>query len=136
MPQNHFNKGDGINFSIADASIVAKTYRDRLMDGLDGEYPGYGFARHKGYGTPEHQEAIRRLGPSAIHRMSFPVIRELCGELSPCFYAFRRELDGADSRPALEAFEARLDAAGEELAEPEERKLRIVLARRWKVIQS
>ena len=80
IPQNSFFKGDGINFSIAAASIVAKTYRDRLMEELEKTYPGYGFAQHKGYGTPEHQAAIRGLGPCPIHRMSFPVIRELCGE--------------------------------------------------------
>jgi len=78
IPQNAFSKGDGINFSIAAASIIAKTYRDRLMEEMDQKYPGYGFMRHKGYGTPEHQEAIRRLGPSPVHRLSFGLIRELC----------------------------------------------------------
>src|SRR5215471_7115810 len=58
IPQNTFNKGDGINFSIAASSIVAKVERDRMMEGLDREYPGYGFAAHKGYGTPEHREAL------------------------------------------------------------------------------
>ena len=62
VPQNAFQKGDGINFSIAAASIIAKTHRDRLMEALDRQYPDYGFARHKGYGTAEHQEAVRRLG--------------------------------------------------------------------------
>lgn len=68
VPQNMFNKGDGINFSIAAASIIAKTERDRMMDALEREYPGYGFAAHKGYATPEHREALQRLGPSAVHR--------------------------------------------------------------------
>src|SRR5438552_12363812 len=63
QPQNSFDKGDGINFSIAAASIVAKVYRDGLMTELDRRYPGYGFAGHKGYATPEHQRAIRELGP-------------------------------------------------------------------------
>src|SRR5262249_11120168 len=54
QPQNSFDKGDGINFSIASASIVAKVHRDRLMTELDALYPGYGFARHKGYATREH----------------------------------------------------------------------------------
>jgi ribonuclease HII len=79
IPQNSFYKGDGINFSIAAASIIAKTERDRMMEALDQEYPGYGFATHKGYGTPEHRAALRRLGPSGMHRMSFPVISELRG---------------------------------------------------------
>src|SRR3989442_12468803 len=68
QPQNSFDKGDGINFSIASASIVAKVYRDRLMTELDAKYPGYGFANHKGYATPEHQRAIRELGPCPLHR--------------------------------------------------------------------
>src|SRR5213592_3413587 len=70
IPQNTFNKGDGINFSIAAASIIAKTVRDGIMETLDREYPGYGFAAHKGYGTPEHRQALQQLGPSAIHRKS------------------------------------------------------------------
>ena len=82
VPQNCFNKGDGLDFSIAAASIVAKVHRDRLMDELAREHPEYGFERHKGYCTPEHQDAIRRLGPCAIHRTSFTFIRELRGEYS------------------------------------------------------
>src|ERR1044072_2771535 len=85
--QNAFSKGDGINFSIAAASIIAKTHRDRLMEELEEKYPGYGFTRHKGYGTPEHQDAIRRLGPSPVHRLSFGLIPELCGGVSPVFFA-------------------------------------------------
>jgi ribonuclease HII len=71
VPQNCFDKGDGLDFSIAAASIVAKVHRDGLMDELAREHPDYGFDRHKGYCTPEHQDAIRRLGPCAIHRQSF-----------------------------------------------------------------
>ncbi|MGA9119044.1 MAG: ribonuclease HII [Bacteroidota bacterium] len=63
--------GDARCFSIAAASILAKVWRDRLMVKLDGEYPGYGFARHKGYGTPQHLQALRELGSSPIHRQSF-----------------------------------------------------------------
>ena len=62
MPQNAFNKGDGINFTIAAASIIAKTSRDAMMEALDHEYPGYGFAAHKGYPTAEHREALLKLG--------------------------------------------------------------------------
>src|SRR5580693_2935162 len=89
QPQNSFDKGDGINFSIAAASIVAKVYRDGLMTELDSEYPGYGFASHKGYATPEHQRAIRDLGPCPIHRRSFDYIRELCGEYCDLYYALK-----------------------------------------------
>jgi len=70
-PQTHIVGGDRKCFCIAAASIIAKVTRDRLMCELDGRYPGYGFARHKGYCTAEHLEAIARLGPSPIHRTSF-----------------------------------------------------------------
>lgn len=70
-PQRRIVKGDARSLSIAAASIVAKVTRDRLMLAYDAEYPGYGFARHKGYGTREHLEALERLGPCPIHRRSF-----------------------------------------------------------------
>ena len=63
--------GDGKCADIAAASILAKVTRDRLMYELNEKYPGYGFDKHKGYGTKQHYEAIRELGPSEIHRMSF-----------------------------------------------------------------
>ena len=69
--------GDGRSASIAAASIVAKVYRDRLMEEYETRYPGYGFAGHKGYGTAEHLEALRRLGPCPEHRRSFRPVREI-----------------------------------------------------------
>ncbi len=63
--------GDAKCFAIAAASIVAKVTRDRKMQELDGECPGYGLAKHKGYGTPEHWEALRKLGPATLHRLLF-----------------------------------------------------------------
>jgi len=63
--------GDGLSLSIAAASVIAKVVRDRYMAALDRRHPGYGFARHKGYGTREHLEALRRLGPCPAHRRSF-----------------------------------------------------------------
>jgi ribonuclease HII len=134
VPQNPFNKGDGINFSIAAASIVAKTARDGMMAVLDQEYPGYGFAAHKGYGTLEHREAVVRLGPSAIHRMSFPVMHELQGEYSPLFYALKARLELARTHAALNELEAALTAEAAALAERECKKLRLLVARRWKVM--
>jgi ribonuclease HII len=71
LPQTHIVGGDRKSFCIAAASIIAKVTRDRMMTGYDSRYPGYGFARHKGYCTAEHFEAIERLGPSPIHRRSF-----------------------------------------------------------------
>jgi ribonuclease HII len=64
-------RGDGTSFSIAAASVLAKVYRDRLLVELDGVYPGYGLARHKGYGSREHMAALARLGPTPLHRMSY-----------------------------------------------------------------
>jgi ribonuclease HII len=64
-------RGDGTSFSIAAASVLAKVYRDRLLVELDGTYPGYGLARHKGYGSPEHMAALDRLGPTPQHRKSY-----------------------------------------------------------------
>jgi ribonuclease HII len=134
MPQNRFYKGDGINFSIAAASIIAKTHRDRLMDELARRYPPYGFERHKGYCTPEHQEAIRRFGPCPIHRMSFTFIRELRGEYSSLFYELKDRLGMAAEPEALESLEDELDARRGELTDAEQRKLRLTLLRRWKTL--
>ncbi|MBI4747350.1 MAG: ribonuclease HII [Acidobacteria bacterium] len=71
IPARSIIRGDAQSVSIAAASIVAKVYRDQLMTAYDTEFPGYGFARHKGYGTAEHQVALDKLGPSLIHRLSF-----------------------------------------------------------------
>jgi ribonuclease HII len=134
IPQNSFNKGDGINFSIAAASIIAKTHRDRLMEELEKKYPGYGFAQHKGYSTSEHQNAIRGLGPCPVHRLSFPFIRELCGEFSELFYTLKQQLQEVDSAAALHTFEKQLRERWSELDEKEQRKIRLMLSRRWKTI--
>ena len=76
LPQTPIIKGDAISISIAAASIVAKVTRDRLMaESFEPRHPGYGFARNKGYGTAEHMEALRTLGPCPIHRYSFAPVR-------------------------------------------------------------
>jgi ribonuclease HII len=67
--------GDALCLSIAAASILAKTARDRLMVELDEVHPGYGFASHKGYGAPAHAAALRSLGPSPVHRMAWAPVR-------------------------------------------------------------
>ena len=71
VPTKAIIKGDALSYSIAAASILAKVYRDRLMREYDKQYPQYGFARHKGYGTKDHIEAIRTYGPCPIHRRTF-----------------------------------------------------------------
>jgi ribonuclease HII len=80
-------KGDAKSLSIAAASIIAKVTRDRMMIRFDAQYPGYGFASHKGYGTAAHQEALQRLGPTPLHRRSFKPVRTML------------ELNGAAGRP-------------------------------------
>jgi ribonuclease HII len=70
-------KGDSLCLSIAAASVVAKVTRDRLMQAADTCYPGYGFARHKGYGTAAHHSALKVLGPCALHRLSFRPVAAL-----------------------------------------------------------
>ena len=78
IPQTALIHGDALDASIAAASIVAKVHRDAGMCRLDDRYPGYGFSRHMGYGTPEHFAALDRLGPCPAHRRSFaPVSRAL-----------------------------------------------------------
>lgn len=76
ITQKTVKKGDSLSLSIAAASIIAKVTRDRLMVEMDRLYPGYGFAGHKGYGSVLHMEAIRQLGPSPIHRLTFGGVKE------------------------------------------------------------
>ena len=76
LPQTALVKGDRRSLSIAAASVLAKTTRDALLEQLDDEHPGYGFARHKGYGTAAHRAALRRLGPSPVHRRTFRPLRQ------------------------------------------------------------
>lgn len=76
LRQQSIIRGDGKSLSIAASSILAKVTRDRFMVELDKHHPGYGFARHKGYGTEFHRSAITRLGPTPEHRMSFSPLRK------------------------------------------------------------
>ncbi|MDI6693571.1 MAG: ribonuclease HII [Anaerolineales bacterium] len=75
IPQSAIIKGDARCLSVAAASLLAKTARDAVMRQLDGDYPGYRFAAHKGYGTQEHRHAIERFGACPIHRRSFTLIK-------------------------------------------------------------
>ena len=76
LPHHGIIDGDALSLSIAAASIVAKVARDRMMLAFDDLYPDYGFCRHKGYGTPEHLDALSRKGPCPIHRRSFAPVRD------------------------------------------------------------
>ena len=75
-PQQPVVQGDATSLSIAAASVLAKVYRDRLLVELDAVYPGYGLARHKGYCSAEHLAALRRLGPTPLHRRSFSPVAQ------------------------------------------------------------
>lgn len=76
LPERSVIGADARCLSVAAASIVAKVARDAIMEELDGVFPGYGLAEHKGYATDVHREAIARLGPTTIHRLSFAPVRE------------------------------------------------------------
>jgi ribonuclease HII len=77
VPHESVVKGDGLSLSIAAASVIAKVTRDRFMEMIDSEFPAYGFARHQGYGTREHLEALRKHGPCRHHRRSFQPVSQL-----------------------------------------------------------
>jgi len=77
--QRHLIEGDAHSISIASASVIAKVTRDRIMERLDRIYTGYGFARHKGYGTREHSRAIERLGICPVHRRTFSPVSRFAG---------------------------------------------------------
>ncbi len=83
VPARTFVRGESKSASIAAASIIAKETRDRWMEKIAQKYPEYGFARHFGYGTPEHQQALARLGPCPIHRRTFAPIRALLEQKQP-----------------------------------------------------
>ena len=76
LPQKGIIRGDALSVSIAAASVIAKVTRDRILIDLDRKYPGYGFAKHKGYPTKEHIQALVRFGPSPVHRQSFRPVSE------------------------------------------------------------
>jgi ribonuclease HII len=96
MPCLGVKKGDVVSPSIAAASIVAKVARDRAMVRLHRRYPDYGFRSNKGYGTASHREALKRLGPSPVHRMSF------WGIASGYYASFRDDVEDASSESAEE----------------------------------
>lgn len=79
LPQKGITHGDSLCFSIACASIIAKVTRDRIVTEMDKDYPGYGFADHKGYGTEEHLKCLREKGPCRLHRRSFSPVTEMAG---------------------------------------------------------
>lgn len=122
IPQTALNQGDRRSTAIAAASIVAKVTRDRLLIEMDARYPGYGFAKHKGYGTPEHISALMRLGPCEIHRRSFRVVLDAAGGMSELYTCFRAALMSAEDPE-------RLDRVAREIAVEKERLVPYELAK-------
>ena len=89
IPGRAIVAGDALEPAISAASILAKTARDAMMRAFDGLHPGYGFARHMGYGTAEHLECLHRLGPCLLHRRSFAPVRSLVGGASDAHHVAR-----------------------------------------------
>lgn len=131
VPQKAVIKGDQKHFSIAAASVIAKTWRDGLMVEMDGEFPGYGFASHKGYSTPEHQAAIRKLGPCPQHRLSYPFVQELAGNCSDSFYRLKGLLAELETRDDLRSLLREIRRSSD-LSEIELKKLKVLIYRRTK----
>ena len=75
-------RGDGVSLSIAAASVIAKVARDRAMAALAARHPGYGWERNAGYGTRQHLDALRRLGPTAHHRRGFAPVAQICLDMA------------------------------------------------------
>lgn len=123
-------RGDRKCFSVAAASILAKTHRDRLMQALDVRYPDYGFARHKGYPTAAHREAILRHGLSDMHRRSFPLVQELAGQWSESFYRLRAAIERSRSVLSANRVEERMRRDAARLALAERQRLKLLLDKR------
>lgn len=132
IPQDRFPQGDRTHFSIAAASIIAKTHRDSIMLDWDHLYPQYGFAHHKGYPTAEHKAAIRKHGLSEVHRLSLVAVRELAGQCSPLFHELQRRLQGLESVGELKELQSRINARDLSLPPGERRRLTFLLLRRSK----
>ncbi|MEJ2152115.1 MAG: ribonuclease HII [Gemmatimonadota bacterium] len=135
VPHKAIVGGDGRVRSIAAASIIAKVARDRLLIEADRRWPEYGFARHKGYMTPEHIRALRKHGVTPIHRLSFPRVWAEADAMGPLYRDIEAQLAKADTTSTLEAAEFALDAARASLHASEERLLqRLLESRREKVL--
>jgi ribonuclease HII len=96
LPQTAMPHGDARMLSVAAASVVAKVWRDRVMIMYDESFPGFGLARNKGYGTPEHRSALDRLGPTPLHRISYTPVAQARARCAPP----RLPLDSAQERQA------------------------------------
>lgn len=106
LPERLVVEGDALSCAIACASILAKTHRDALLRNMETDYPGYGFAQHKGYGTPEHRKALKALGTCAIHRISYGPVKACLRPDEAALADLRTRLEGCASVAELQAWVA------------------------------
>jgi ribonuclease HII len=106
LPERLLVEGDATSCAVAAASILAKTHRDRLMREMDSLCPGYGFSRHKGYGTPEHRRSLEALGTSPVHRLSYAPVAALQRSEASLIGALRAGLEACSTVPELQAWVA------------------------------
>ena len=123
-PQEAVIGGDALCLSVAAASIVAKVTRDRMMCEFDRQYPGYGFARHKGYCTVDHEQVLRRLGPCPIHRRSFHQVSSLVNPMGKTWASFHESLTRASGPAELESLARDIRQARHTMSELELDSLR------------
>lgn len=134
IPQTRVVGGDRRSHCIAAASVLAKTTRDAIMKYLDREYPGYGFAAHKGYATPGHREALSRMGPCPAHRASFDAVADYAGGWSARFLEFRARAASADSLQQLEAVLAQAVLTSPPLTRRELKRIEVLCGRRKRLL--
>lgn len=132
-PETAVVEGDSRSLSIAAASVVAKVHRDRLMVQYEEEYPGYGFAGHKGYGSPQHLEALEALGPCPLHRFSFGPVARL-RRASASFALFREGLESCRGQAELERLALHIKAGSADLLPGELEELRGLYRRRRQLL--
>ena len=124
LPQNRFNNGENINFSIAAASIIAKVHRDSLMRKYSYSYPEYRFAQHKGYATSYHIEILRKIGHCKIHRTSYEFVRGVCGEFSQSYFRLNRMINKAKCKEDLNLLNENISKFKNKISQAEWRRLR------------
>ena len=140
VPESKFSEqaiigGDGASLSIAAASVIAKVTRDRQMRTYDQQYPLYGFAKHKGYGSGDHLTALRKHGPCPIHRKSFGGVLEVSQERSEDFEIFAEGIHSAQNPEQLEAIGTAIASASDQMDKSEIDTLRTLFRKRRNRLQ-
>lgn len=133
FPETAVVGGDSRSLSIAAASVVAKVHRDRLMAACEQQYPGYGFAAHKGYGSPQHLEALQSQGPCPLHRLSFAPVARLRGA-SDSFLVFKEGIESCLQPAELERIAHHIREGMVHLGPGELKQLRDLYRRRRRLL--